>query len=53
LDRKEKEKIKLLKKYNNVINEKKLLLDKMLLMQEENELFIEKIKNKNIYSKKI
>ena len=45
---KEKEKIKIQKKYNHAVNEKKILLDKILLMQEENELFIEKIKNKNL-----
>ena len=53
VDTKQNENLKLQNKYNNVMNEKKLLVDKMMLMQEENELFIEKIKNKNIYSKKI
>jgi len=43
---KEKEKIKIQKKIKHIMDEKKLLLDKIILMQEENEFYIGTIKNK-------
>ena len=38
-------------KYDSIIEEKRLLLDKIIILQEENELKIENVKNKKINSK--
>ena len=51
IETKEKEKIKMQKKYDSILDEKRLLLDKIVILQEENELKMETAKNAKLITK--
>ena len=51
VEKKENEKINIQKRYDCIVEEKKILLDKMIILQEENQLKIETAKNKKLNTK--